>query len=153
MRNKIIASAPAIIFGLLIAIAPQTFATPCPVAGMPMACHWTAQASLGIGVVIALMGTFALMAPPAMRAGISIGVVLTSALELAVVTVLIGVCDDPMMHCHSVMKPTLIVVSVLAMVCGGIAFALDQRGTSTGTHRTANPSSQQSVNPSNHRDR
>ncbi|WIK63894.1 DUF4418 family protein [Gleimia hominis] len=151
MRNKIIASAPAIIFGLLIAIAPQTFATPCPVTGMPMACHWTAQASLGIGVVIALMGAFALMSPPAMRAGISIGVVLTSALEFAVVTVLIGVCDDPMMHCHSVMKPTLIVVSVLALLCGGIAFALDQRAASASNKQTANDTNRRAANPTGKR--
>ena len=34
MKNKLFASIPAIIFGLLIVVAPLTFAKPCSTGGM-----------------------------------------------------------------------------------------------------------------------
>ena len=56
MFRRLFASLPAIVFGVLIAVAPQAFAHVCEVKdNMPMACHYTAQAELGIGVVIALL--------------------------------------------------------------------------------------------------
>ena len=60
MFRRLFASLPAIVFGVLIAVAPQAFAHVCEVKdNMPMACHYTAQAELGIGVVIALLGIIA----------------------------------------------------------------------------------------------
>ena len=50
MFRRLFASLPAIVFGVLIAVAPQAFAHVCEVKdNMPMACHYTAQAVL-IGV-------------------------------------------------------------------------------------------------------
>lgn len=45
MFRRLFASLPAIVFGVLIAVAPQAFAHVCEVKdNMPMACHYTAQA-------------------------------------------------------------------------------------------------------------
>ena len=52
MNKKLYAGISQIVLGILIAIAPQTFAHVCAVKETPMACHYTAQAALGIGIVI-----------------------------------------------------------------------------------------------------
>ena len=103
MFRRLFASLPAIVFGVLIARRPAGI-RPC-VRGqdnMPMACHYTAQAELGIGVVIALLGIIALFCSPKIRTGLNIAVALNALLSLAVPTVLIGVCKGAMMHCHMV---------------------------------------------------
>ena len=116
MFRRLFASLPAIVFGVLIAVAPQAFAHVCEVKdNMPMACHYTAQAELGIGVVIALLGIIALFCSP------------NALLSLAVPTVLIGVCKGAMMHCHMVTRPTLIVIGILALLFAVVAVYLDSR--------------------------
>ncbi|NEG89329.1 DUF4418 family protein [Bifidobacterium aerophilum] len=132
MTRKLFATLPAIVLGALIAIAPQTFAYVCKVEdGMKMACHYTAQAALGLGVVIALLGILGLFVAPQVRAGLNIAVILNAALVVAVPTVLIGVCKGAMMHCHMVTLPTLIVLGVLSVVLAAIAVWFDIRDTKT----------------------
>ena len=129
MKNRIIGGILPIIIGALIAVGPQTFAHVCKVqeGKMPMACHYTAQAALGIGIVIAALGLIALFVNGPIRAGINIAVALLGALTIAVPTVLIGVCKGTMMHCHMITLPTLIVLGVLAIVFAVIDVALDAR--------------------------
>ena len=43
MNKKLYAGISQIVLGILIAIAPQTFAHVCAVKETPMACHYTAQ--------------------------------------------------------------------------------------------------------------
>ena len=141
MKNKLFASLHAIIFGILIAIAPLTFAKPCSTGGMskmskmpkmhmmmqPMACYYTGRAAVGIGLVIAVLGIIALFVKENVRIGLNIAVVVNALLMLAVTTFLIGVCKSPMMHCASVMRPTLIVLSVLALVFAAVSVYLDNK--------------------------
>lgn len=135
MKNKLFASIPAIIFGLLIAIAPLTFAKPCSTGGMhkmhmmmqPMACYYTSRVAIGIGVVIAILGIIALFVKEHVRAGLNIAVIVNSLFMIATTTFLIGVCKSPMMHCASVMRPTLIVLSVLALVFASVSVYLDTK--------------------------
>lgn len=128
MTRKLFATVPAIVLGALIAIAPQTFAYVCKVEnGMKMACHYTAQAALGIGVVIALLGVIGLFVEPKIRAGLNIAIALNAALVIAVPTMLIGVCKGAMMHCHMVTLPTLIVLGILSIIFAAIAVWFDTR--------------------------
>lgn len=128
MTRKLSTTLPAIIFGVLIAVGPQTFAHVCEVKDdMPMACHYTAQAVLGIGVVMSLLGVIGLFVKPQMRAGLNIAVALNALLAIAVPTVLIGVCSGAMMHCHMATRPTLIVLGALAAVCALVAAYLDAK--------------------------
>ena len=57
MKNTIFASLPSVALGVIIAIAPQTFAHACTGHSMLGACHYSQQAATGIGIVIALLGT------------------------------------------------------------------------------------------------
>lgn len=128
MKNKLFASIPSIILGILIAIAPLTFAKVCQTeGGMHMACYYTGRAALGIGVVIAVLGIVALFVKENVRIGLSIAVIVNSLLMIAVPTFLIGVCKSTMMHCASVTRPTLIVLSVLALVFAAISVYLDSK--------------------------
>lgn len=126
MKNKLFASIPAIVFGVLIAIAPLTFAKVCASeGGMHMACYYTGRAALGIGVVIAVLGIISLFVSEQVRAGLNIAIIVNALLMLAVPTFLIGVCKSPMMHCASVTRPTLIVLSVLAAVFSAVSVYFD----------------------------
>lgn len=128
MKNKLFASIPSIILGILIAIAPLTFAKVCQSeGGMHMACYYTGRAALGIGLVIAVLGIVALFVKENVRIGLSIAVIVNSLLMIAVPTFLIGVCKSPMMHCASATRPTLIVLSVLALVFAAISVYLDSK--------------------------
>lgn len=128
MKNKLFASIPSIILGILIAIAPLTFAKVCQTeGGMHMACYYTGRAALGIGLVIAVLGIVALFVKENVRIGLSIAVIVNSLLMIAVPTFLIGVCKSSMMHCASVTRPTLIVLSVLALVFAAISVYLDSK--------------------------
>lgn len=128
MKNKLFASIPSIILGILIAIAPLTFAKVCQTeGGMHMACYYTGRAALGIGLVIAVLGIVALFVKENVRIGLSIAVIVNSLLMIAVPTFLIGVCKSQMMHCASVTRPTLIVLSVLSLVFAAISVYLDSK--------------------------
>lgn len=93
----------------------------------PMACYYTGRAAVGIGLVIAVLGIIALFVKENVRIGLNIAVVVNALLMLAVTTFLIGVCKSPMMHCASVMRPTLIVLSVLALVFAAVSVYLDNK--------------------------
>ncbi len=125
MKDRILASLPAIVLGLLIAIGPQTFVRVCEVAEKPMKCHWMAQASLGIGIVIALVGVVALLVNASVRIGLNIAVFLMGGLEIAIATFLIGTCKMPSMHCSAITRPFLIVVSVVLMIAALIECGVD----------------------------
>ena len=113
MNKKLYAGISQIVLGILIAIAPQTFAHVCAVKETPMACHYTAQAALGIGIVIVALGIVGLFVSDQTRAGLDLANAVLGVLTIAVPTVLIGVCKGAMMRCHMVTLPTLIVLGVL----------------------------------------
>ena len=84
MKNKLFASVPNILFGVLIAIAPQTFAHACTGHDMPGACHYSQQAATGIGVVILVLGVVALFVNAQVRIGLNIAAIANALLLLAV---------------------------------------------------------------------
>lgn len=125
MNKKLYAGISQIVLGILIAITPQTFAHVCAVKETPMACHYTAQAALGIGIVIVALGIVGLLVSDQTRAGLDLANAVLGVLTIAVPTVLIGVCKGAMMRCHMVTLPTLIVLGVLLAVLAAIAAYLD----------------------------
>jgi hypothetical protein len=111
-----------IVLALIIAIVPLF--TDCLASGrtlttadgrsVPMKCHWTAIAEIGLAVPLALIGIFNLTSK---RKETFQALNLTgSALGLLVIlfpTVLIGVCANASMPCNMVEKPTLILSGIL----------------------------------------
>lgn len=129
MTNKLISSIPAIILGLLIAFAPKTFAQPCPPMedGHFMKCHWSAQAALGIGLVIAVIGVIAFFVDTRIQTGLAIAAGLNGALTIAIVKVLIGGCMKADMHCNMIMVPTLMVLGILTIVYAVVVVYVNSR--------------------------
>ena len=127
MKNTIFASLPSVVLGVIIAIAPQTFAHACTGHSMLGACHYSQQAATGIGIVIALLGIISFFVSRPVRVGINIAVALDALLLLAVPYALIGICKGQMMRCRMVMLPTLTVLGVLALVCAVTAVWIESR--------------------------
>ncbi len=113
-----------VILALVIAIVP--IFTDCLANGralttaegmkVPMKCHWTAIAEIGLAVPLALIGIFNLTSKrkETFRTLNLIGSTL-GAFVILFPTVLIGVCANAMMPCNMIEKPVLILSGVLVI--------------------------------------
>jgi hypothetical protein len=125
-----------IFLGLVIAIVPVF--TDCLSQGraltsttgmiVPMKCHWTAVASIGVGIILGLVGIFSLFCKrnETFRTLSGIGGA-TGASVITFPTVLIGVCANPMMYCNMIEKPTLILSGIVAIVASAVIFGISRK--------------------------
>jgi hypothetical protein len=118
MKNRIISGGAAVVSGLLIALGPQFLFKVCPVMGdMIMKCHWSAQAEIGIGGLIAALGIgLVIFANPHTRLGLTIGAFLSGILALLIPHVLIGGCPSTHMACRKISFPAITVIGVLLLI-------------------------------------
>lgn len=109
-----------VLLGVGIALSPSQMAPVCPLCedGHAMTCHWTAQAEMGVGVLIALHGLVMLLMRNFGRMEGGLSVFLISLLSIAIPKFLIGGCHNPNMACHLRAFPTLYVLSTLAGFVG-----------------------------------
>lgn len=115
MKNKISISIIFVILGILIILAPTVIFPVCD-AEMKMRCLYTKQAEIGIGALIAVLGAVTFFLSEQVRAGISISIAGIGVLEIAIPTVLIGVCGSDMMACNAATRPLLVVLGVLTIL-------------------------------------
>ena len=110
-----------IVPGLLIALGPQFLFKVCPVMDdLFMKCHWSAQAEIGIGAVIAALGiALILFANLKTRLGLAIGILLSGILALLIPHVLIGGCAMESMPCRKIAFPAITVISILLLIGSG----------------------------------
>jgi hypothetical protein len=122
MKNRITSGGVVTVFGLLIALGPQFLFKVCPIMGdMIMKCHWSAQAEIGVGGVIAALGiALIVFANPKTRLGLSIGIFLSAVLALLIPHALIGGCVSHTMPCRKITFPAITVISILLLA--GMAF-------------------------------
>jgi hypothetical protein len=122
MRNRIVSGGAVVVLGLLAALGPQFLFRVCPVMGdMVMRCHWTAQAEIGVGALIAALGiALMIFASPGIRLGLSIGVFLSGVLVLLLPHVLIGGCPSPFMECRKIAFPALTVIGILLLITAAL---------------------------------
>jgi hypothetical protein len=125
MKNRIIAGTTTAVLGLLIALGPQFLFKVCPVsAGMIMKCHWSAQAEIGVGALIAALGiALIFFANPKTRLGLGIGIFLSGVLALLVPHGLIGGCPMHSMACRKIAFPAITAISILLLI-GSALYAL-----------------------------
>jgi hypothetical protein len=118
-----------IAFALVIAIVPLF--TDCQSQGraltlengklVPMKCHWTAIAEIGVAVPLLLSGVFNLRSRRKETTRyLAVMGIASGALAILFPTYLIGVCADPMMLCNMIMRPTLITAGLLAVVASAV---------------------------------
>jgi hypothetical protein len=122
MKKTIIFGATVIALGLLIALGPQFLFKVCDHGedGYPH-CHWSAQAEIGIGLLIAALGACMIVFNDLKtHLGLAIGTFLTSIIALAVPNFLIGGCGMMTMKCRKVAFPALTVESVVLLVFSAV---------------------------------
>ena len=131
-----IAAVAIVILALVIGIVPQF--TDCQSQGraltlqngktVPMKCHWTAIAE--IGMAVPLLGLGAVTAVSKRKESRRIIAGLGALLGLFVIllpTTLIGVCASADMLCNSVMKPTLILSGILVIAISIASLIISER--------------------------
>jgi hypothetical protein len=133
-----------IILAVIISVLPQF--TDCQSQGLmltldngtqvPMKCHWTAQAEIGLGVPLFVLGIL-LFISRGREARAYLGI-LGAVLGLFVIlfpTVMIGVCSAADHYCNLLMKPALVLAGSLVIVASLAAVIVSLAGskkTSTG---------------------
>ena len=137
--QPIIFAAVTVVLGILIAVAPQTFASVCKVTEKSMKCFWTARAEIFLGISIAVFAVLQIifaLKESNIQANLALTfAIITNAIGVILVpSALIGVCAKPIMHCHSVTKPFLIVAAILIILAVALqtALALVQSSKKTG---------------------
>ncbi|MBQ3795086.1 MAG: DUF4418 family protein [Butyrivibrio sp.] len=134
MKNKTV-SISTVILGLLAAVGPRTLFPVCSAAEMKMRCYYTANAELVVGILAAAVGAALLfVADRKLKIALSAGVVILGLLILLFPTAITGVCGNPMMHCVSLTKPSLIVIGVLETFTGiaSVIFSIQTETTEIG---------------------
>jgi len=154
MNKVIISGAIVILLGLLIALGPQFLfkvCAPMPVSDEAESaeahetgdaapdnvenphvttyayshCHWSAQAEIGLGLlIVALGGCMLVFTDRKTHLGLLIGIALASIIALAVPHFLIGGCNNMSMKCHRVGFPALTVESALLLVFTAIMITI-----------------------------
>jgi hypothetical protein len=118
-----------IALGIIVAVAPWTFAPVCEVQNMwvmttagkqlPMACGYTARAEIGVGSMIVFTGAALMLVKnvnPKRTFGVFAGAL--GALAIAFPTFLTGVCAVASHSCRTTTEPTLILSGLATMAVG-----------------------------------
>lgn len=114
------------LIGLALVIAIVPLFTDCLSQGrsltlqngntVPMKCHWTAIAEIGVGIMLGMTGLLALFGKQKeTNRALGIMGITSGALAILFPVSLIGVCANPTMMCNMVMRPTMIVAGALAI--------------------------------------
>ncbi len=92
--------------------------------GIPI-CNWSAQAEIGIGLLIAALGACMIVfTDPKTNLGFLIGIFFASIIALAIPHFLIGGCSNMTMKCHRVAFPALTVESIILLVFSAIMITI-----------------------------
>jgi hypothetical protein len=122
MKKAIITGMVAIVLGLLIALGPQVLFKVCAhgEGDFPL-CHWTAQAEIGIGLLIAALGICMIVfTDPQTHLGLSIGIFMAGLVALFIPHTLIGGCIGETMACRKVAFPALTIESIIVVVFSAV---------------------------------
>jgi ABC-type uncharacterized transport system permease subunit len=138
MKNRIIVGVVVILSGVLVAVGPHSLFPVCDQShhATTSNCYWTGQASIGIGIVMVLLGiAYIFLANEQARAGVSIGVAASFLLLFLLANVFIGMSDMETMRCRTTTLPILNTISVLGFVLASVnvGYLLRRRPTPSDT--------------------
>jgi hypothetical protein len=126
MKKGILTGSVTIALGLLIALGPQVLFKVCGHGedSIPH-CHWSAQAEIGMGLLIVALGACMIVfTDPKTHLGLGIGAFLASIIAFAVPNFLIGGCGSLAMKCRKVAFPALTAESVVLLVFSAIIITI-----------------------------
>ena len=122
------------ILGILLIVAPWTFAPVCEVHGMyvqtatgkqlPMPCGYTARAEIGVGaMVMVAAGALVYSKSSESRRIVSVFGVALGVLAILIPTTLIGMCALADHTCRTMTQPTLLILGLGIIVVSLIVFS------------------------------
>ena len=85
-------------------------------ATIPMTCHWSARAALGISVPLLALGILMLTKRRGDPGALALIGAIQGVIIALVPSVLIGVCNSREMPCNMIMKPSLIFAGILIVM-------------------------------------
>jgi hypothetical protein len=108
-----------LVFGILIAVGPWTIFPVCEYGNTTMKCHYTADAEIVVGVMIALLGLLLVFVKSnETRIVIGIAEVGLGVFAVLLVTSLTGMCPSSTMECHILAEPMLKILGALVAILG-----------------------------------
>jgi hypothetical protein len=118
--KHIIKGAFFVALGALIALGPQFLFRICEQThgheGVTK-CWWSAQAEIGVGAVIALLGFLCILIRETHASiGLSLAIALNGILAFLIPNVLTGMCEHPHMNCRLTTLPALNILSVVTVL-------------------------------------
>jgi hypothetical protein len=125
--HKLLAALQAIC-GVLIAFTPTVLPACAELlkttmgTSVPMKCHWTAQAEIAMGILIAIVGAliFAFATQVETRGALNAVVLALGVVVLLIPTVMIGTCGDQTHTCNIGMKPALLLLGSATLLLGAV---------------------------------
>ncbi len=125
-----------VVFALVVGIVPQF--TDCMSQGkmltlangntVPMKCHWTAMAALGMSIpLLALGGAMTFSRRKETQRALSVLGVAMGIIVALLPTYLFGVCANGMMLCNNTMMPTLIFSGIVIGAISLVTLALARK--------------------------
>ena len=122
IKKRLIYGITTVILGLFVALGPQFLFKVCTFHdGVFPLCHWSAQAELGMGMLVAALGLcFIVFSDPKTQQGFAIGIFLTVIIVLGIPHALIGGCAVKTMACHRVAFPALTVEGVILLAYSAV---------------------------------
>ena len=128
MKKTITSGIIVIALGLLIALGPRFLFKVCAIGEDGVShCHWSAQAELGVGFLIAGLGACMLVfTDQKTHLGLLIGAFLAGIIALAIPYALIGGCGMMSMACRKVAFPALTVESVILLIFTTVIVAINE---------------------------
>jgi hypothetical protein len=90
-----------------------------------MKCHYTAEAEIVVGVMIALLGLLLIFVKSAeTRIVIGVGEVGLGVFAVLLVTTLTGMCPATTMECHILAEPMLKILGAVVAILGAVLIYL-----------------------------
>lgn len=111
----------------MLVVGIKTFAASCGVHGDgdPATCYWAAQAVFGVGVVGMLVATVRIFErDEGERRGLSFALACLGALAVCMPGILIDLCANEGMRCHTAMHPFVIAVGGAIVLIGATDLAV-----------------------------
>lgn len=125
MKLQKILAVITIILGIVTAILPHYIAPVCEFkqtmemeGDMVMACHYLVGPSLGIGIILVILGVITLIGTKKFAAGSFLATALLGLFVLAMPLFLIGVCMNPEAGCRVLTMPLMIIDGVILFIIG-----------------------------------
>lgn len=151
MKKRVLAGSLLLVLGLLIALGPRTVFPvcgyqhgamamdstgtadeSCPEEEEIMSCHWIAQAALGAGLLIAVLGLLYLSIRNAeIRQGVGIALLPAGVLSLLTPGVLFEACKNPTAVCRIHGVPALYALSAAVLIIALLALVWNRKTLET----------------------